>query len=316
MICSNKVVIVGAGNVGSMCAYTLLNQGLCREIVLIDMNMDKAVGEAMDMEHASKFMSRRAKVRAGGYEDCEDADILIITASAPVDKNLTSRLDILAPSKRIMKSIIGSVKEHHFHGIMIVISNPVDVMSYYAWKLSGLPRNHVIGSGTTLDSTRLEYTISEIFDVDPKSVFAPVIGEHGANSVPVFSQATVGGENILNIVKNHPEMMKGKTLKGLLQDTLDGGFEIMHRKGNTCYGIASSVTSIVKAILADEDRVLSVSTFLQGEYGVKDLFLSTPCVLNKDGIRNAIELSLLEEEKEYFLQGARNVRSYYQFLDE
>lgn len=315
MIHSNKVVIVGAGNVGSMTAYTLLNQGLCREIVLIDMNQDKACGEAMDMEHASKFMSRRTKVRAGGYEECEDADILIITASAPVDKNVTDRLDILAPSKKIMKSIIHSVMEHHFNGIMIVISNPVDVMTYYAWKLSGLDKRKVIGSGTTLDSTRLEYTISEIFDVDPKSVFAPVIGEHGTNSVAVFSSATVGGKRLFDIAKDEPELMKGKTFEGLLKDTLDGGFEIMHRKGNTCYGVASSVTSIVKAVFEDEDRILPVSTYLDGEYGVHDVFLSTPCVLSKEGIRNTIELSLSEKEKEAFVKGAKTVKSYYGLLD-
>ncbi len=313
---SEKVVIVGAGNVGSMTAYTLLNQGLCKEIVLLDRDMQKAEGEAFDMQHASHFMNRRIHVKAGDYSECKDADIVIITASAPMNKNVSDRLSFLSSSKAIMKSIISSIMGNGFSGILIVISNPVDIMTYYAWKISGLDKNHVIGTGTTLDSIRLEYAIGDLLHVDSKSVSALIIGEHGATSVPVFSSATVGGKRFLDIVEEDKEKLHGKTKEDLVKETIQSGFEIVRRKGNTSYGIASSVASIVKSIFFDEHRVLPVTTLFEGQYGISDVMMSLPCVLGEDGILEQVEIKLSDEEEKALKNSAESIKKYYPSLED
>ena len=175
----SKVVIVGCGNVGSTTAYTIINQGLAEEVVLIDVNNDKAYAEALDMAHSIYFMNRNIKVHPGDYSDCKDADIVIITASAPMPKDSSSRLDMLAPSIKIIKSIVGSVMGSGFDGIFLIVSNPVDIMTYMVYKLSGLPKNQVIGSGTNLDSARLCCELAKMYDLDSKSVSAYVCGGHG-----------------------------------------------------------------------------------------------------------------------------------------
>lgn len=313
---SEKVVIVGAGNVGSMTAYTLLNQGLCGEIVLLDRDQDKSMGEAKDMQHASHFMDRRVVVKAGDYSECKDADIVIITASAPMKKTDNDRMAFLSSSKKIMESIISPIMSSGFNGILIIISNPVDVMTYYAWKLSKLPINHVIGTGTTLDTIRLEYEIGETFSVDSKSVSALIIGEHGRSSVPVFSSASVGGNLFSDMMEKHQDVLKGKTKEDILAHTIQSGFDIVSKKGNTCYGIAASVCSIVKAIFFDENRILPVTTYLNGEYGIHDVMVSLPCVLNRDGIRENIALKLSIEEEKALKESADIVKSYYALLED
>ncbi len=313
---SEKVVIVGAGNVGSMTAYTLLNQGLCSSIVLIDRDQDKAIGEAMDMSHASHFMDRKVSIKGGDYSDCADADIIIITASAPMKKTDNDRMAFLGSSKAIMKSIISPIMESGFDGILIVISNPVDVMTYYAWKLSGLPQNHVIGTGTTLDTIRLEYEIGEALGVDSKSVSSLIIGEHGRSSVPVFSSSTVGGNPLSSMMEAKKDKLGSKTKEDILEDTIASGFTIVSKKGNTCYGIAASVSSIVKSIFFDENRILPVTTFLHGEYGLDDIAISLPCVINHDGVRENIAPKLSKEEEEAFHRSADIVKSYYPMLED
>lgn len=191
---NTKVVIIGAGNVGTSTAFSIIQQGLCEEVVLIDRNREKAEGEALDLQHSISFMNRNVKVKAGAYTDCEDADIAIITASGPMDPNSNDRLKMLDMSKRIMEGIVGSIMEHHFSGVLLVVSNPVDIMTYYAWKLSGLPKNQVIGSGTTLDSARMAGQVAEIFELDARSVNVYVIGEHGDSEMVCWSSATVGGK--------------------------------------------------------------------------------------------------------------------------
>ena len=208
----SKVVIIGCGNVGSTTAYTIINQGLCEEIALIDINKEKAVGEALDMQHSIYFMNRNIKVYAADYDTCKDADIVIITASVPMDPHANNRLDMLAGSKKVMKSIVKSVMGSGFNGIMIVISNPVDVMTYYAWKLSGLPKNQVIGSGTTLDTARLAVEISRLFDLDSKSVSAFVMGEHGDSEIVSWHSATIGGKSLSDVMSDNAERAQHETL--------------------------------------------------------------------------------------------------------
>lgn len=309
----SKVVIVGDGNVGSTTAYTILNWALCDELVLIDMNKEKAYGDALDMQHASYFMNRKTKVKAGDYSDCKDADIIIITASAPMDKNASSRLLMLAPTKKVMKSIISSIKETGFNGILLIVSNPLDIMTYYAWKLSGLPSSHVIGSGTTLDTARLNYKLSSLFDVDPSSVHGVILGEHGSSEVISYSNTFIGNKNVEDAIKDKTIT---ESLEDIHQDNLLAGFEILKRKGNTSYGIAASVATIVKTILFNENKILPVSTLIENKYGLNNLFLSTPAVINSNGIKEVVELKLTKEELSSLHKSAEVITSFYSSLED
>ena len=308
----SKVVIVGCGNVGSTTAYTIINQGLCEEIALIDLNHEKAVGEALDMQHSIYFMNRNIKVYAADYDTCSDADIVIITASVPMDPKANNRLDMLAGSKKVMKSIVTSVMDSGFNGILLVISNPVDVMTYYAWKLSGLPKNQVIGSGTTLDTARLAVEIS----LDSKSVSAFVMGEHGDSEIVSWNSATIGGKSLKDVMNDNKDRAQDETFEALRQKTVKAGWEIFHRKGSTTYGIASSAAAIVKSILFNENRILPVSILLEGEYGIDHVFLSVPTIINETGAKEIVEINLDAEEANALQASAKVVASYYDALND
>ncbi len=312
----SKVVIVGCGNVGSTTAYTIINQGLCEEIALIDLNHEKAVGEALDMQHSIYFMNRNIKVYAADYDTCSDADIVIITASVPMDPKANNRLDMLAGSKKVMKSIVTSVMDSGFNGILLVISNPVDVMTYYAWKLSGLPKNQVIGSGTTLDTARLAVEISNLFDLDSKSVSAFVMGEHGDSEIVSWNSATIGGKSLKDVMNDNKDRAQDETFEALRQKTVKAGWEIFHRKGSTTYGIASSAAAIVKSILFNENRILPVSILLEGEYGIDHVFLSVPTIINETGAKEIVEINLDAEEANALQASAKVVASYYDALND
>lgn len=312
----SKVVIIGAGNVGAATAYTIINQGLCEEIVLIDVNKEKALGEVMDMKHSVYFMNRNIKVNCGEYTDCKDAEIVIVTASAPMVPNADSRLDMLAPSKRVIKSIVSSVMESGFDGILLVISNPVDIMTYYAWKLSGLPASKVIGSGTALDMARLNCEISEMFDLDAKSVSCYVIGEHGDSEVVSWNSATIGGKKLTDVMNDNMDRVKNESFEKLRKDTTAAGWEIFSRKGNTSYGIAASAAAIVKSILFNENRILPICVKPEGQYGLTDVYLSVPTIINKEGAKEIVEIKLTDEEKEALDRSAGVIRSFYEALQD
>lgn len=311
---NTKVIIIGVGNVGATTAYSIIQQGLCEEVVLIDRNQEKAKGEALDLQHSISFMNRNVKVKAGDYRDCEDADIVIITASAPMDPKVNDRLKMLDMSKRIMENIVGSIMKNHFSGILLVVSNPVDIMTYYAWKLSGLPKNQVVGSGTTLDCARMAGRVAEMFDLDSRSVNVYVIGEHGDSEMVCWSSATVGGKRLQDVMKDNYPRAGNTTLEELRQTTVKAGWEVFHRKGNTSYGIASSVTSIVKSILFDESRIYPVSVYLEGEYDLEDVYISVPAIINRTGTKEIVEIRLTEEEQEKLKQSAQIIKSYYEVL--
>ncbi len=314
MFKDSKVVIIGAGNVGATTAYTIINQGLCEELVLIDRNEEKALGEVMDMQHSIYFMNRNIRIKTGGYEECKDADIVIITAAAPMDPNANDRLTMLAPSKRVMKSIVGSIMEQGFDGILVVVSNPVDIMTYYAWKLSGLPANQVIGSGTTLDMARLSCELSRKFDLDAKSVSCYIIGEHGDSEVVSWNSATIGGKALTDVMKDNAERARNESFDEMRKATTSAGWEIFHRKGNTSYGIAASVSAIVKSILFNENRILPISVHLEGQYGLNDVYLSVPTIINKKGAKEIVEIKLTEEETKALMHSAGIIRDYYSAL--
>lgn len=312
---NSKVVIIGAGNVGVSTAFALVNQGICDEIALIDLNEEKVLGEVLDLSHCIDYMNRNVKVKAGTYADCKDANIVVITASAPMPKDKNDRLLMLESSKKIMKSIIGSIMETGFDGHLIVVSNPVDIMSYYAYKLSGLPASQVMGSGTTLDTARLRYNIAKRIDVDPRSVNAFVIGEHGDSEMVPWSTVTIGGKDIYSVVRDNEERIGKDPFDEILQETIRGGWEIFNRKGNTCYGIAASTAGIVKTILFNENKILPVSTLLKGQYGEDEMYISVPTIIDHSGAKEIVELFLTPNELEEFKASCARLKSFYKDLD-
>lgn len=312
---NSKVVIVGAGNVGVSTAFALVNQGICDEIALIDLNEEKVKGEVLDLSHCIEYMNRNVKIKAGTYADCQDANIVVITASAPMPKDKNDRLLMLDSSKKIMKSIVGSIMEQGFDGHMIVVSNPVDIMSYYAYKLSGLPASQVMGSGTTLDTARLRYNIARRIDVDPRSVNAFVIGEHGDTEMVPWSTVTIGGKDIYSVVRDNEDRMGKDPFDEILQETIKGGWEIFNRKGNTCYGIAASTAGIVKTILFNENKILPVSTLLTGQYGEDEVYISVPTIIDHTGAKEIVELFLTPNEMEEFKDSCQQMKSFYKELE-
>lgn len=307
----SKVVIVGCGNVGSTTAYTIINQGLAEEIVLIDVNKDKSYAEALDMAHSIYFMNRNINIHAGEYSDCKDADIVIITASAPMPKDSSSRLDMLAPSIKIIKSIVGSVMESGFNGIFLIISNPVDIMTYMVYKMSGLPKNQVIGSGTNLDSARLCCELADMYDLDSKSVSAYVCGEHGDSEIVSWHSAVIGGKSVENVMKDNPDRTKNITREDLQKQTIKAGWDIFNRKGNTCYGIAASAAAICKSILFNENHIYPVTVGLSGQYGIKNAWLSVPTIIDRTGAKEIVEIRLDPDEEKALCHSAELLESFY-----
>ena len=292
-----KIIIVGAGVVGTTIAYSIVNQNICKEIVIIDINKDKAEGEALDMMHTMDFMTYKTTVRSGDYNDAADADIAIITASVPMNSNLSSRMELLNKNMSVIKSIVTSLMENKFNGIMIVVSNPVDIMTYYAYKISGLPKEKVIGSGTTLDTARLRYHLAKDLTVAPSSIDAYVVGEHGDSEMILWSTATIGGKSIDNVFKDNKDKIGDNPYERLLEEVKMAGWDVFNKKGNTSYGIAASVTSITKSILYDENKIYPVSVYLDGEYGVKDIYISVPTIISSVGAKEIVLLNMKDEEK-------------------
>jgi L-lactate dehydrogenase len=300
-----KVAVIGTGFVGSSYAFAMVNQGMANELVLIDINPEKAEGEIRDLNHGMPFASPM-KIWAGGYEECKDADLVVITAGANQAPGET-RLDLVEKNVAIFKKIIGSIMESGFDGIILVATNPVDILSYVTWKLSGLPKERVIGSGTILDTARFRYLLSDYFKVDPRNVHAYIMGEHGDTELPVWSHAQIGtvpiqkflGVGSVEEVAEHPDM------KDIFVNTRDAAYHIINRKGATYYGIAMGLVRVTKAILGDENSILTVSALMEGQYGVEDVYTGVPAIVNKDGIEQIIELNLTEKELQQFQHSAR-----------
>lgn len=295
----SKVVIVGTGMVGMSYAYSMVNQGTCEELVLIDIDKDRAEGEAMDLNHGLNFGSRKMKIYAGDYEDCSDAYIICITAGAIQNEGET-RLDLLNKNTKIIKSIVDNIKKSRFNGILLIATNPVDIMTYVAHKLSGYDKCKVIGSGTTLDSSRLRYMLSEKLDVNPKNIHAYVMGEHGDSQFIAWSYALKGVQPIYQIASKHNSNISFDELDEIEDEVRNVAYEIIKRKKSTYYGIGMALNAITKAILENENSILTVSSFLNGEYGHKDVYIATPSVVNKNGVKKVIELALEKEEKHKF----------------
>lgn len=289
-----KVSIIGAGNVGTATAFALAMDGTPDEVVLLDRNLDKAKGEVMDIEHGNSFIPYTEFKGSKNYKDIAESDIVVITAGAPQAPGET-RLDLLAKNLKILESIVREVKKHAPDSILLVVSNPVDVLTFYAQKYSGFPRHRVIGSGTVLDTARFRSYIAKHFKVNAHSVDAYVLGEHGDSSFPAISTATVGPIPITKM----PGYKKSDIQK-IHKKVVNVVYDIIAKKGSTNLAIAICVNELVKAILNNTHEVYPVSSVLQGEYGVKNVAISTPSILSRQGIERELELPFDKTEKASF----------------
>ena len=290
-----KVVLVGTGFVGMSMAYAMLNRGGVDELVLIDINKDKTVGEEMDLSHGLPFAPQKMIIKAGEYDECKDAQVVVITAGIP-QKPGQSRLELAQTNTKIMKSITKSIMASGFNGVIVVASNPVDIMTYVVAKVSGLPKNKVIGSGTVLDTARLRYIMAEYLNVSSKNIHAYVMGEHGDSSFVPWNHAYVGCKKISDVMKdnNHPM----DDLEKIHKDVVNAAYEIINKKKATYYGIGVALSRLVKAILEDEHGILTVSAYLKdGEYGQDDIYIGVPAIICSDGIREVVNLDLTDEEQ-------------------
>lgn len=291
-----RIAVVGTGNVGSTFAYALLLSGLAGEIVLIDRNKVKAEGEAMDLRQAVP-LTHSTRIWAGDYEDCNGAAITVVTAGTS-QKPGETRLDLVQRNFEIMQTIIPEIVKHNPNGLLLIASNPVDILSYASWKISGLPASRVIGSGTILDTARFRAMLSHHIGVDARSVHAYIIGEHGDSEVPVWSLANIAGMDLQNYCRQNCKKYDPQLFMRIFEDTRNAAYEIIERKGATYYAIASGLVRIVEAVLRGQDTVLSVSTLITDYYGIDDVYLSLPCVIGHEGIKQVMHLNLDQVEQE------------------
>ncbi len=307
-----KVVVVGAGYVGATFAYSLLQSGLASEIVLIDANRAKAEGEAMDLNHAVP-LARPVRIWAGDYTDCAGAAVTVVTAGSAQRPGET-RLDLTARNVEIFRSIIPQIAQNNPNGILLIATNPVDVLTYASWKLSGLPRERVIGSGTILDTARFRYLLSQYFQVDARSVHAYIIGEHGDSEVPVWSLANIAGMHLPVYCRQNNMHCVDADLQDIFQQTRDAAYHIIERKGATYYAIGMGLLRIVEAILRDQSTVLSVSSYIEDYYGINDVYLSLPSVVDRGGIEKTLHLELDTAEQLGLRNSANLLRKLIQDL--
>jgi L-lactate dehydrogenase len=298
----NRVVLIGTGFVGSSYAFGMLNQGVAEELVLIDLNKEKSEGDAMDLNHGMPFAPAPTKIWFGDYSECQQADIVVICAGAN-QKPGETRLDLVEKNTRIFKNIVGEVMGSGFDGIFIVATNPVDILTYAVWKFSGLPKERVIGSGTILDTARFRFLLGDYFNIDTRNVHAYIIGEHGDTELPVWSHADIGGKPIDTIMNERDEYNQ-EDLDQIFVNVRDAAYHIIERKGATYYGIAMGLVRLTKAILQNENSILTVSAYLSGEYGQNDIYIGVPAIVNRHGIREVMEFTLAENEKEKFNHSA------------
>jgi L-lactate dehydrogenase len=301
-----KVAIVGAGFVGSTFAYSLLIHGIVSQIVIIDVNKERAEGEAMDLNHGLPF-AHPVRIWAGDYSDCKDADIVVIAVDVG-QKIQKSRLEVAEGNFQLMKQIIPKIKKYNKECILVVVTNPLDVMTYAALKLSGFPKNRVIGSGTILDSARLRYLLGEHLNVDPRNVHAYIIGEHGDSEVPIWSLTNVAGIRLRDYCPICKVPYNMKHFNGLFLQVRDAGYEIIKRKGRTHYAVALGLTKIVESIVRDENAVLTISCYLDNYHGASDVCLSVPAILNRTGVKEIIQLPLDKREIVAFQKSAAIIK--------
>ena len=290
-----KCAIVGCGQVGASCAYTFMQSGLFLEMVLIDVNREKAEGEAMDLNHGLPFRSPM-KIYAGDYSDIRDASIIIIAAGAN-QRDGETRLELLSRNARIMKTITENIVSVNREAILLVVSNPVDILTYMILHFSGYPASRVIGSGTVLDTARLKYLVGRELDVDNRNVHTFIIGEHGDSELAVWSSANISGIDLSEYIKLSGKCSDMECLYPLYYEVRDSAYNIIKRKGATYYAIAEAVLRICECIVRDEHSVLSVSTLCCGHYGINDICIGVPSIVGRSGVEKVLDIPLDDYEK-------------------
>lgn len=306
LVNQRKVAIIGCGFVGASCAFALMQSGMFSEMVLIDVDKSRAEGEAMDISHGTPF-AKPSKIYAGDYDDISDAAIIVITAGANQKPDET-RLDLVHKNVKIFQSIIPQIKARDCRGILLVVSNPVDILTYVAAKLSGFTENRVIGSGTVLDTARLKRAVSEHLTVDSRSVHAFIIGEHGDSEIAAWSGANISGIPLSDFCELRGHYKHAENTTRIAEQVKNSAYEIIEKKQATYYGIAMSVKRICEVILRDEKSILPVSSMMYGEYGISDVALSMPAIVGKNGVETKVPIPLSEEELDRLQQSASMLR--------
>lgn len=310
---NRKVVLIGTGMVGMSYAYALLNQNACDELVLIDLDKQRAVGEAMDLNHGLAFSGSHMKIYAGEYKDCSNADIVVICAGV-AQKPDESRLDLLQRNTQVFRSIIDPVTESGFNGIFLVATNPVDIMTRVTCALSGFNPRRVLGTGTALDTARLRYLLGEYFSVDPRNMHAYVMGEHGDSEFVPWSQAMLATKPVLDICRQSDGRYCVEDMEKISEQVRGAAQKIIKAKKATYYGIGMALVRITRAIFGNESSVLTVSALLRGEYGQSDVYAGAPCIVGRNGIQRIITLPLTDEELSKFAASCDTLRSFYDGL--
>ena len=301
-----KAAVIGCGNVGASIAFRFLQQGLFSRLVLVDVNREKAEGEAMDLSDGLPYAGAM-DIAAGGYDDLADCALIVITAGAG-QKPGESRLDLMGRNTAILKGIIGEITARDFQGVLLVVANPVDVLTYAAWRLSGYPKNRVIGSGTVLVTARFKQLLGERLRVDSRNVHAFIVGEHGDSELAVWSGANVSGVDLEQFCRLRGDPLDREEMDRIYHGVRDSAYEIIRRKGATCYGIAMAVGRIAQCILRDERAVLPVSAVLEGQYGLEGLCLSVPAVVGRRGLEEVLEIPLSPRERAALKASAGQLR--------
>ena len=301
-----KVILIGDGAVGSSYAFALVTQHIAQEVGIIDINTKKTEGDALDLTDALAWTSPK-RIYAANYDDCHDADLVVITAGAP-QKPGETRLDLVHKNLKINREVVNSVVASGFDGIFLVAANPVDILTYSTWKFSGFPKERVLGSGTSLDSARFRQKIAEMVGVDARNVHAYILGEHGDSEFPVWSHANVGGLQIYEWVKSNPDVDE-EAMVNLFFSVRDAAYTIIDKKGATFYGIAVALARITRAILNDENAIFPVSAYLDDQYGQSDIYIGAPAVVNAKGVKTVIEIPLSDSEQDRMNASAKELKA-------
>ena len=314
MINIQKAAMIGCGFVGSSSAFSLMHSGIFSELVLIDADQARAEGEAMDLNHGLAFAGSNMQIYAGEYQDCRDADLVVICAGV-AQQNGESRLNLLKRNAAVFRSIVEPVTASGFQGIFLVATNPVDIMTRITCDLSGFPSQKVFGSGTALDTARLRYLLGDYLKVDPRNIHAYVIGEHGDSEFVPWSQALLATKPILELARETKYHISPARLMQIEEEVRTAAYKIIEAKKATYYGIGMALVRIVRAVLSNENSVLTVSARLRGEYGQRDVFAGVPCIVNRNGVDRVLELSLTEEERQKLADSCAILQENYQGLE-
>lgn len=310
---NTKIVVVGSGAVGSTFAYTVLLKGLANELVIIDINKDKAEGDALDLNHGM-LLAQPMKIYAGDYPDCKNADIIVITAGA-AQKPGETRLDLMQRNVAIFNQILNEILKYNDTAIFLIATNPVDILTQITLKLTNLPKNRVIGSGTLLDSSRFRYLISQKTKIDPRSIHGMIIGEHGDTELPAWSLLNISGVNISSLTPSDRFYLSPEDQEEIYGNTKNAAYQIITKKGATFYAIALSLARICEAILGDQKSILPVSVYLEDYKGINDVCLGIPSIVGRNGVEEILDIPLNVEEEEKLRVSAKQLKSFIDLIE-